>query len=299
MVDVALLVDGVDPVDHLVHPCGAQSGDVQHLGLTPLEQPGAMSGVHHSDLRSKLPEIGRAPPVDAGAVLHYPGANDALGERPNGRGDLLVGALDLGEPVGQRSSDLLFHLRLGLLALCLVGYGHGRGQLVGTNLSHRGFDLGGVVHLELILHRGLHPGGGDQPALEANRFFDPLFGPLQTLGQGGFVHFGSAVAVQLPAGLGAVGLHHHDGHIAVVQHPSGHHHLEGGFGALFIGGVGNPLPVGTVSHSDRADRAGKRDARDAQCGRCSVDGDHVIGVLLVGTQNGSDDVDLVAESVGE
>ena len=264
MVDVALLVDGVDPVDHLVHPSSAQRGDVQHLGLASLEQPGAMGGVNNPDFGSKLPEIGRAPPVDARAVLHDPGTNDALGERADGSGDLLVSPLDFGEPVGQCSSDLLFHLRLSILSLRLVGDGHGRSQLVGADLGYRGLDLGGVVHLELVLHGGLDPGGGDQSALEAHRFFDPLLGPLQTLGQGGFVHFGGSVAVELPAGFGAVGLHHHDGHVAVVQNPAGHHHFEGGFGALGIGGVGNPLPIGTVGHSYRANRAVKRYARDAQ-----------------------------------
>ena len=153
--------------------------------------------------------------------------------------------------------------------------------------------------MELILHRGLHSCGGDQPALEAHCFFDPLFGPLQALSQGGFVHFGGSVAVKIPARLGTVGLHHHDGHVAVVQNPSGHHHLECGVSALGKCGMGNPLPIGTVSHSNRADRAGERNARNAQCGRCPVDRDHVIGVLLVSTQDGSDNVDLVAEPVGK
>ena len=185
------------------------------------------------------------------------------------------------------------------MALRLVGDGHGRGQLVGADFGHRGLDLGGVVHLELVLHGGLDPGSGNQSALEAHRFFDPLLGPLQALGQGGFVHFGSSVAVELPTGLGSVGLHHHDGHVAVVQNTAGHHHLEGGFGALGIGGVGNPLAVGAVGHSHRADRAGERDTRNAQCRRCAVYGDHVIGVLLVGAQDGSNHVDLVAEPVGK
>ena len=258
-----------------------------------------MSGVHHPNLRSEWPEICRAPPVYARAVLHNSGANNALGERADGSRDLLVNPLDLGVTLGQRLGDLLFCPRLGLLALSLVGDGHGRSQLVGTQLGHRGLDLRGVVHLELVLHGGLDPGGGDQPALEAHRFFDPLLGPLQSLSEGGFVHFRGSVAVEFPACLGAVGLYHHDGHIAVIQNATGHYHFEGGFGALGIGGVGNPLPVGTVRHSHRADRTGERYARDAECCRCPVDGDHVIGVLLVGTQDGSDDMYLVAEPVGK
>ena len=299
MVHVALLVDGVDPVDHLIHPRRAQRRDVQHLGLTPLEQPRAVGGLHHPDVGSQRADVGRPPPIDAHPVIHDPGADDALGERADGGGDLLVGPLDLGKAVGQRLGYLLFGLRLGLLALRLVGDGHGRGQLVGARLGHCCFNLGGVVRLELVLHGGLHPCGGDQPALEAHRFFDPLLGPLQALGQGSFVHLGGAAAVELPACLGAVGLHHHDGHVAVVEDPSGHHHLKRGFGALGVGGMGNPLPIGTVGHPHRADRAGERDAGDAQRRRRAVDGDHVVGVLLVGAEDGAHDVDLVAEPIGK
>ena len=60
-----------------------------------------------------------------------------------------------------------------------------------------------------------------------------------------------------------------------------------------------PLPIGTVGHSYRSNRTGERDARNAQCRRCSIDGDHVVGVLLVRTQDGSHDVDLIAEPVGK
>ena len=75
------LSTGSIPVDHLVHPGGAQRSDVQHLGLTPLEQPGTMSGVHHPHLRGQQPEIGRSPAVDPNAVVHDAVAHDALGER--------------------------------------------------------------------------------------------------------------------------------------------------------------------------------------------------------------------------
>ena len=258
-----------------------------------------MGGLHHPHIGAQRPEIGRGPAVDSHTVVNDAVAHDALGERADGGRNLLVGALQLGEPIGECGSDLLFGLRLGLLALGLVGNRHRRGQLVGADLGHRRFYLGGVVHLEVVFHGGLHPGSGNETALETNCLFDPLLGPLQALGQSGLIHLGGAVAVVLPARLGAVGLHHHDCHVAVVQNPSGNHHLERGFGALGVGGMGNPLPIGTVGHPHRPDRAGERDARDAQCSRRPVDGDHVVGVLLIGAQNGSDDVDLVAEPVGK
>ena len=105
--------------------------------------------------------------------------------------------------------------------------------------------------------------------------------------------------VQRPACLGSVGLHHHDGHVAVVQDSAGYNHLERGVGPLGVGRVGNPLPIGAVGHSDCADRPCERYSREAQSGRCPVYGNHVIGVLLISPQNGSHDVDLVAKPVGE
>ena len=50
MVDVPLFVDGVDPVDHLIHAGGAQRGDVEHLGFAPLEQTRTMGGIDHRDI---------------------------------------------------------------------------------------------------------------------------------------------------------------------------------------------------------------------------------------------------------
>ena len=80
VVDVALLVDGINPVDHLIHAGCAQSGDVQHLGFAPLEQPGTMGGLHNPNFRAEWPEIGRSPTVDPDAFVHNAIANDALGE---------------------------------------------------------------------------------------------------------------------------------------------------------------------------------------------------------------------------
>ena len=69
--------------------------------------------------------------------------------------------------------------------------------------------------------------------------------------------------------------------------------------ALLEGRVRDPLAVGRVGDPDGADRAVEGDARDHQRGRGGVDGQHVVRVDLVGADDGADDVDLVAETVGE
>ena len=216
VVDIPFLVDGIDPVDHLIHPGSAQRGDVEHLGLASLKQPRAVGGVNHTHIRTQRAEVGGGPAVDSHAILDDAAADNALGERADRSGDLLVSPLQIGEPLGQRGGNLLFGLRLSLLAGRLVGYGHGRGQLLVADFSHGRFHLGGVVRLKLVFHGGLDARGGDEPALESDCLFDPLLGPLQALGQSGLIHLGSSVVVQIPTGLGAVGLNHHDGHVAVV-----------------------------------------------------------------------------------
>ena len=81
--------------------------------------------------------------------------------------------------------------------------------------------------------------------------------------------------------------------------PAGHDQLEGRLVALLVGGVGDPGALGGVGHAHGADGAVEGDAREHQGGRGAVDGEHVVGVLLVGAEDGADDVDLVAEAVGE
>ena len=96
-----------------------------------------MGGIHHAYSGSKRADVGCSPPIDAHAVLHGPAANEPLGERADSSRDLLFNPFYLVESVGQRLGDLLLGLRLGLLALSLVGNGHGRSQLVGAYFGHR------------------------------------------------------------------------------------------------------------------------------------------------------------------
>ena len=121
---------------------------------------------------------------------------------------------------------------------------------------------------------------------------------FEAVGEDVLVDLRGAVLVQVPGDLGAAGLHHHDGDVAVVELATRDDHLEGRRVAFLVGRVGVPLTV-DVGDAHGADRAVERDARHHQRGRGTVDRDHVVRVHLVGTQDGGDDLDLVAEALGE
>ena len=104
--------------------------------------------------------------------------------------------------------------------------------------------------------------------------------------------------VVVPRLLGAAGLDHHDGDV-VTDAAAGDDQLEGGLLALLVGGVRDPGAVAAVGDAHGADGAVERDAREHQRRGGAVDGEHVVGVLLVGAHDGDDDLGLVAEAVGE
>ena len=86
-----------------------------------------------------------------------------------------------------------------------------------------------------------------------------------------------------------------------------HHHRLAGAGddevevAVVELGVGRVRHEGAVDVADphRADRAEERDAADRQRGRCAVDGQDVRIVLLVGRQDGQDDLHVLLVALRE
>ena len=80
MVHEPLAVDRVDAVDHLVHATGTQGGEVQHLGLAPLEQARTVRRGDNRHLRRHRPEVARATPVDADALGDDAGSHGLLGD---------------------------------------------------------------------------------------------------------------------------------------------------------------------------------------------------------------------------
>ncbi len=109
-----------------------------------------------------------------------------------------------------------------------------------------------------------------------------------------FGHLRGALFVELPRALGTAGFDHHDRDVAVVELTAGHDDLERGVVTLLERGVRDPLTV-VVREAHRTDRAVERDTRDGQRGRRAVDRRDVVRVLEVDTEDGRDDLDLVAE----
>jgi hypothetical protein len=108
----------------------------------------------------------------------------------------------------------------------------------------------------------------------------------------------SSVGEQLERPGGGFGLDHHDGHFAVLKHPAGHHHVEGGLRQLVVRGEAHPLTL-DQGDPDPADGAGERQARQHGGHGRGVDRHHVVQVLRVERENGLDDLDLVAQALDE
>ena len=102
VVHVALLLLRPEVVQELVHLRHAEGEDVEHLGLAPLEQAGAVGGVEDADLGGDRAEVRRATTVDADALVDDARADDLLEHRLDGAADLLLAA---GELVGQLGAD--------------------------------------------------------------------------------------------------------------------------------------------------------------------------------------------------
>ena len=110
---------------------------------------------------------------------------------------------------------------------------------------------------------------------------------------------GGAVLVVAPGLLGAAGLDHHDGDVAVDRERPATTIWKVESSLLLVGGVRHPLAVLAVGQAHGADGALERQARQHQRGGGAVDGDHVVGVDLVGADDGDDDLGLVAVALGE
>ena len=265
-----------------------------------------MGGRQDADLGRDGPQIGLPPAVDADALLDDALAHQLLGERPDGLADLLLAAGELARRLGgagELGDGGVGHLVDGGVAVGLEGDRDRAAQLVGGDPLDRIEHVGGVVHDGVERDRGDRPVGGDHAgdelALQADGLLDPLLRRLEAAGEDGFVDLRCALLVVLEALLAPAGLDHHDRDVAVAELAPGDDELERAGIALGVGRVRDPLAVGREGEAHRADRAVERDAADHQGRGRGVDGQDVVGVLLVGADDGDDDLGLVAEAVSE
>ena len=177
-----LAVDRIDAVDHLVHASGSQSCEVQHLGLTALEQARSVRRGNDLHLRRHGSEIAGATTVDADTLSDDTGPHRLLGDRPNGAGNMAIGVVHVGELWEQLGDQIGLEGRLGILPLGLVGNGLRRCNPLGTGRLDRVEHLGGVVGRDVIGHDLRCTHSSDQLLLELDGLTDVLLGELQTAG---------------------------------------------------------------------------------------------------------------------
>jgi hypothetical protein len=140
---------------------------------------------------------------------------------------------------------------------------------------------------------------GHELALQRDGLLDPDLAGLEATGQHGLVDRRGAGLVVRERLLGAAGLDHHHGHIAVVELTPGNDEFERALLGLVVRRVRDPLAGLAERDAHRADGTVERDARDHERSRRGVDRQHVVGLLVIGTDHVGDDLRLVAEALGE
>ncbi|CAB4852163.1 unannotated protein [freshwater metagenome] len=288
-------------VEQLVHARHGHGDDVHHLGLATLEQAGAVSGGQCADFAGQRTQIAGTATVDAQALVDDALAHQLLGEAAHsllhsllaaGKGSAL--ATQLGDRVRRRSVG-------GGVALGLPGDGDSGLDGRGADALDRGEHLGAVIGGDAVRHRHDRALGGDDAgdelALQGDAVLDVLLAGIEATGQGGLVDLRGAIGVVLEAVGGTASLNHHDRDVTVVQLTAGDDELEGALGALFVGGVRDPLAGLGVGDADGADRAVEGDTTDHQRGAGGIDRQHVVRVGHIGAEDREHDLGLVAETI--
>ena len=153
-------------------------------------------------------------------------------------------------------------------------------------------DLGGRHLADLGLEDRVGPGlGVEGPARLARLPRQVLLDPRQPLAF--LVAEGQRLEHLLLADLAPAGLHHEDGVLG-----AGDHQLERGGRELLVGRIGHEPPV-DERDANGSDRSQERYARQRHRSRGAHHGQHVRIVLVVRGEHEVDDLQLVAEALGE
>ena len=221
-------------VEQLVHARHGQRAHVEHLGLAALEQARTVRRRQHADLGRHRTQVGDATAVDAHALVDDAVADELLGQRADGLLDLLLatgelagrvgGAAQLGDGRGRRRR------RWRRCARPWPAIVIGPASSLGGDALDGGEHVVGVVDDRRELERRDRPVGGDHAghelALQGDRLLDPHLAGLEPAGEHALVDLRRALGVVGEALLGAAGLDHHDGDVAVVELTSGDDELE-------------------------------------------------------------------------
>ncbi len=131
----------------------------------------------------------------------------------------------------------------GRLPLGLGGDGRDLVDLLGADLGDPLGHVGAVVDLGDDRQAGAGcPASATSWRCRSTLSRIQVFDGFEAVGDDLLGDLRGAGLVQLPGRLGAAGLDHHDGHVAVVELATGDDQLEGRRVALLVGGMGHPLP---------------------------------------------------------
>ena len=260
VVEVALLVDRREVVDHHVAAAHAERREVEDLGLATLEEAGTVRRRDDPNFaRHRTQFVGLAT-IDADALFNDALAHNGLGDRADRVLDLLHRVGVVGELTVELRDDGGAELTLGVLAIGLVSDLLRFRNAIGGGGLHGGEDFVGVVGDDGGIHLDNGARGVDGLLLELDHLADPHLASLEAASEDVFVDLGSAVFVELPRVSSATGFHHHHGDI-VTSETASNDHVERRFLGLCIGREGDPFALGRPAHAHRAERAVERDRR--------------------------------------
>ena len=137
VVHVALGVFERDRVEHLLHAQHAQGGHVEHLGLAPLEEAGAVGSWHHPHLDGDRPDVADPAAVEADALSTTRSPHHLLGDR-SGRRAWPPAGLRGRPPMPSSARTAARASSSAALRSCLPAILHDLGEPGTGRLLHRG-----------------------------------------------------------------------------------------------------------------------------------------------------------------
>ncbi len=250
-----------------------------------------MHARHDADLSVERADVRETATVDADLVAQHPLPDQLLGQRTEGRPDLLLTTL-------VRRADLGKHRRLQfvepILAVVLAGDRERLGEVLG-NVGLDGFEHVVLVVEEAREFDNLLGRLLGETALCLAHLPDERLGRLESLGDDLLGRCLLTRADPLPRRLRRLGLDHHDRDIAALGDAAGHDHVEDGLLDLAVRGEADPLAV-DQRHPGGTDGAAERQPGELGGHRRRIDREDVVRRVGVQGQHRNDDLHLVAEA---
>ena len=304
VVQVALLGDGVQRIDLLLHLEHIERRDAQDLGLAALEDRRAVNARDDLHLDVKGADLRERAAVDTDAVGQHAGAHDLLRHRlvsGTHHGRNLAAEVACIDTALDCLLDALLECVVGALTLDLVSDLVDGLEVVVGDLGNRVVRLVGVGREQGEVLDGLR-GLGRELLLSLDELLEERLGGLEALSHNCLVGLRRTRLDEFPATFGCFGLDHHDRDVFVAvlvgDEATRDREVEYGVGELAVLRERNPL-VADQGETDAADRAVERKAGDLRARRSGVDREGVVELVGRDREDRDDDLNLVAQAFDE